>query len=88
MVFEGAYALDRDADDIAAGEGEVVAGDDSGAGHEEDALREGVVAEEIADEFERVAFELGQRGLAGEDGGSGAKDFDVDNGRPGDGFFR
>src|SRR4051812_21788802 len=66
-VFEGADLVDGDLYRVAPGEGEVGVGDDAGAGEEDDALGEGLVAEEVADELFEAALDLGEGGLAGED---------------------
>src|SRR6476660_3108293 len=46
-VFEGADVLDSDGDVVAVLEGELGGRNDAGAGHQEDAAREVVVAEEV-----------------------------------------
>jgi len=59
-------------------QGELVGRDDAGAGEEETAGGEGVVAEEPGDQVVGFAFELGEGGGAREDTSVLAGDFELD----------
>src|SRR6187431_1229610 len=50
-IFQGADVVDGDGDMVAVLEGELGGRDDAGTGHQEDAAREVVVAEEVFDEL-------------------------------------
>jgi nitrite reductase/ring-hydroxylating ferredoxin subunit len=79
-IFQCAYPFNGDANDVSAGEGEVVCWDDSCAGHEEDAIGEAVVTEEILGEYLGIAFQFREGSCAGEGDGFVAFDLKLDGG--------
>src|SRR5258707_1147935 len=79
-IFQCADSFDGDANDVSAGEGEVVCWNDSCAGHEEDAIGKAVIAEEIFGEYLGIAFQFGEGGCAGEGDGTAAFDLKLDGG--------
>src|SRR5687767_14705965 len=64
-VVQRADGVDRDADVVAALEGEGLGRDDAGAGEEVAAVREAVVAEEPVDQLLEAALHLRERRRAG-----------------------
>ncbi|MEY5026965.1 MAG: hypothetical protein RLZZ244_2493 [Verrucomicrobiota bacterium] len=79
-IFQGADSGDGDSDAVSGGEGEVIRGDDAGAGEKESAVREGVVAPKPGGEFREGAFHLGEGRGAIESGEVRAFDFQADGG--------
>ena len=78
-IRQGADGRDGDSDFVGGGEGEVVVGDDAGAGEEEGPVREGVVAAEVVDQvLQRAVNLIGADGAGKSDRSAAADDqFDL-----------
>ena len=78
LVFERAYGIDSDTNQVAGVERKRVRRDDAGAGHEQGAVGKTVIAEEILNESGQFALQLGKRDVGRKSGGAAAEYLETD----------
>ena len=76
--FSRVIVADLDAHPVAGLQAEILAGDDAGAGHQQRAVREIQLAAQVGSQLGQGALHLGQAGLALEEHGALAHDFQPD----------
>lgn len=75
-VVERANAIDGDADGVAGFKGEFVAGYDTGAGEQQHAVGEEIVAAEVVHQVGQVPYDFAGADAAAKDEVAGTVDFD------------